>query len=165
MRQEDSSSSVPIDTAPSRRFVPLSAAATATAAAVAAIGYIVSLATPNGAAAILVALPAFCVLSRQRTTWIAFVIGLATGLANWASLVAFIFTIFGAFSLVLWLLGAMLFGVFTGLLNVAHRWLGPYWAMCLTPMFWAGCEYFRSEVWPLRCAWLLPGQAPAFLPG
>ena len=37
--------------------------------------------------------------------------------------------------------------------------------MCLTPILWTGIEYFHSEIWYLRFAWLLPGQAAALLPG
>src|SRR6185437_5901073 len=34
-----------------------------------------------------------------------------------------------------------------------------------TPILWTGIEYFRSECYYLKFAWLLPGQAAAFLPG
>jgi apolipoprotein N-acyltransferase len=165
MRHEDLVLPVAVDSAPTDGFVPLSRAATVAAAAIAAVGYVVAFATPNGAAAILVALPALCLLSRQRAAWISFGVGWATGVAIYATLLSFMINVFGAFSAVLWLLGALHFGVFVLLLNVAHRRLGPTWALCLTPMLWTGTEYFRSEVWALRFAWLLPGQAPAFLPG
>src|SRR5205823_10539131 len=81
------------------------------------------------------------------------------------SLLAFFAKLFGAFAGVLWLVGELPFGIFLVLLNFAHQRLGPTWAMCLTPMLWTGTEYFRSEVWSLRFAWLLPGQAAALLPG
>src|SRR5262249_4005018 len=63
------------------------------------------------------------------------------------------------------MVGALPIGVFTGLLNLARRRVGPVWAMCLAPVLWTGIEFFRSEVWSLRFAWLLPGQVVAPLPG
>ena len=35
----------------------------------------------------------------------------------------------------------------------------------LTPVLWTGIEFFRSELYQLCFAWLLPGQVAAFLPG
>lgn len=165
MRVDDSASLVVMETGVKRGSAPLSAVATVAIAVVAATSYIATFATLYTGAAILLSLPAFCLLSRQRAAWTAFFAGWVPGAAICASLMAFIFTIFGSFAVVLWLAGGLLFGAFTLLLNVAHKRLGPTWAMWLTPVFWTGTEYFRSEVWPLRCAWLLPGQAPALLPG
>jgi apolipoprotein N-acyltransferase len=145
--------------------VPLSGAATILTAAVAVIGYIVAFALPYGAAALLIALPAICLLGRQPSALRAFGVGLLVGLAICDSLLVFLYTLFSSFAAVLWLIGALPFAIFVLLLNRTHYRLGTTWAMWLTPVLWTGTEYFRSEVWPLRFAWLLPGQAAALLPG
>jgi apolipoprotein N-acyltransferase len=77
----------------------------------------------------------------------------------------FFWSIFGPMASALWLIAAIPIGVFVLLLHLAHRRLGATWALGLTPMLWTGIEYFRSELYYLRFAWLLPGQATAFLPG
>lgn len=145
--------------------MPRSRLTVAATVAVVVVGYVIAFALPSGGPAILLALPGLCLLARQRTPWHAFGIGLFTGALLCALLLAFFVKLFGAFALVLWLVGALPYGFFLVLLNLAHRRLGPIWAMCLTPILWTGIEYFRSEVWLLRFAWLLPGQAAAFLPG
>jgi apolipoprotein N-acyltransferase len=129
------------------------------------VGSVVAFATYAGAPAILIVLPALCLLARQRTAWRAFAVGFTADFIICAALLTFIFNIFGAFAVILWLIGALPFAIFLCLLNQAHKRLGATWAMCLTPVLWTGIEYFRSELWYLRFAWLLPGQAPAFLPG
>jgi apolipoprotein N-acyltransferase len=144
---------------------PTSSIVTFGAAAIAVIGYVIAFATPSGAAAILISLPALCLLARQRTVWRTFGIGLVTGGLISATLLFFFVKLFGAFAAVLWLVGALPFGVFLTLLYFAHQYMRPTLAMCWTPILWTGTEYFRSEVWPLRFAWLLPGQAAALLPG
>lgn len=37
--------------------------------------------------------------------------------------------------------------------------------MWMTPVLWTGVEFFRSELYQLKFAWILPGQVVAFLPG
>jgi apolipoprotein N-acyltransferase len=149
----------------SRAMARLSVAATLAASAIAVAGYVIAFALQAGAPAILIALPALCLLARQRSAGRAFGIGLITGGLICALLLAFFVNIFGAFAALLWIVGALPFGVFLLLLNLVHRRFGPTWAMCMTPVLWTGIEYFRSEVWYLRFAWLLPGQAAALLPG
>jgi apolipoprotein N-acyltransferase len=144
---------------------PISSIATVSVAAIAVIGYIIAFATPSGAAAILIALPALCLLARQRTAWRTFGIGLVTGGLISATLLFFFVKLFGVSAAGLWLVGALPFGVFLTLLYFARQYMTPTWALCWTPILWTGTEYFRSEVWPLRFAWLLPGQAAALLPG
>jgi apolipoprotein N-acyltransferase len=132
---------------------------------VAAIGYWIAFSTQSGAAAIFIALPCVCRLARLRTTRRAFYWGLATGMLMYAPPLRFFWSIFGPLAILLWMVTGFPIGAFLMLLNLAHRRLGSTWAMWLTPMLWTGIEYFRSEVWQLKFAWLLPGQAAAFLPG
>ena len=129
------------------------------------LGYLVGFAFPDWAPAVLIALPALCLLARQRSEWRALGLGLMAGFVICAVLLNFMWTIFGAYAVGLWLVGALPFGVFLLLLNRARVRVGPLWSILLTPILWTGLEYFRSEVWPLKFAWLLPGQAAALLPG
>jgi hypothetical protein len=131
----------------------------------AAAGYWIAFSRPVGAAAIFVALPCLCALGRLRTSRQAFYGGVATGMAMYAPHLWFFHAIFGPAALFLWAIAGAPIGVFLLLLNLAHRRLGRTWALWLTPIFWTGVEYFRSELWHLRFAWLLPGQAAALLPG
>jgi apolipoprotein N-acyltransferase len=146
-------------------FVPLSRSKTFMAGAVAVLGYGIGFAFPAGAPGVLFALPAICLLSRQQSAKRAFWIGLSVAFGMYAPSLAFFTTIFGPSAILLWTILSVPVGVFLLLLNVAHRRLGPIAALLLTPVFWTGLEYFRSEVWYLRFAWLLPGQAAALLPG
>jgi apolipoprotein N-acyltransferase len=131
----------------------------------AAAGYWVAFSVTWGAAAILVAIPCLCLLARVRTGRRAFYAGLLTGMAMYAPPLAFFWSVFGWPAVTLWVVAGVPVGVFLLLLNQAHRRFGPAWAMWLTPILWTGVEYFRSELYYLRFAWLLPGQAAAFLPG
>jgi apolipoprotein N-acyltransferase len=132
---------------------------------IAAAGYWIAFSTRFGAAAILVALPCICVLGRLRTNRQAFYGGVALGVLIYAPPLCFFWSIFGPVAILLWLVAGFPIGVFLLLLRMAHRRLGSNCAVLLTPMLWTGVEYFRSEVWQLRFAWLLPGQTVAFVPG
>ena len=143
----------------------LSTAVTIVCFVIVVLGYIVGFAFPDWAPAVLISLPALCLLARQRSEWRALGLGLMAGFVICAVLLNFMSTIFGAYAIGLWLVGALPFGVFLLLLYRARVRVGPLWSMVLTPVMWTGIEYFRSEVWPLKFAWLLPGQASAQLPG
>jgi apolipoprotein N-acyltransferase len=106
-----------------------------------------------------------CLLARVHTARRAFYIGLVTGMAMYVPHLSFFFSVFGWPAVALWIVAGLPVGTFVLLLNLTYRRLGPTWAMWLTPMLWTGVEYFRSELYYLRFAWLLPGQAAAFLPG
>ena len=144
-------------------FTPISFISTITAGIIAGLGYTLGFAFPAGSLGVLMALPALCLLSRQRSAWRAFGIGLLVAFAMYVPSLAFFMKIFGPFAILLWFILSVPVGIFLLLLNFAHRRLGPIWALCLTPVLWTGLEYFRSEVWYLRFAWLLPGQAAATL--
>lgn len=128
-------------------------------------GYIIAFACSYGAAGALLALPALCLMARQRNAWRAFGIGLVTGALINASLLTFIVEVVGPLAGLLWIVGGLPIAIFLVLVYFAHKNLSPAWAMCWTPVLWTGIEYFRSECWWLRFAWLLPGQAAALLPG
>ncbi|HEX4797071.1 MAG TPA: nitrilase-related carbon-nitrogen hydrolase [Humisphaera sp.] len=125
----------------------------------------IAFATPSGAAAILVILPCLCLLGRLLTARRSFYFGLLAGILMYAPHLAFFWKIFAARSILLWLIAGFPIGIVILLLYHSHRRLGATWAMLLTPILWTGVEYFRSEAYYLKFAWLLPGQAAAFLPG
>lgn len=90
----------------------------------------------------------------------AFYLGMAIGISVAAPHLWFFQEIFGPAAVGLW----AVFGVWTGLyLLLAHlvvtRWprAGGWWL----PVVWFAIEYFRSELNPLRFAWLSPGFALA----
>ena len=146
-------------------FRPLPTWAAVPAGAVVVGGYGVAFATTWGAPAILVALPALVLLGRLPTARRAFYGGLVVGLAAYVPHLWFFGAVFHAAAVPVWLIAALPIAVFVLSLNALHRRWGPTAAMALTPVLWTGIEYFRSELYALRFAWLLPGQAAAFVPG
>jgi apolipoprotein N-acyltransferase len=151
--------------APNTQFQPMPIRAALILGVVAAFGYWIAFATHSGAGTILVALPCICALGRLRTNRQAFYGGVALGVLIFAPPLCFFWSIFGPVAVLLWLVAGFPIGLFLLLLRMAHQRLGGSWAVWLTPMLWTGVEYFRSEVWQLKFAWLLPGQAVAFVPG
>ena len=155
----------PVPDAPHPSFRPLPTWAAAAATLVAAGGYAVAFGTTWGAAAVLVAMPCLFLLGRLATPRRAFYGGLLAGLAIYVAQLWFFGAIFGRAAVPIWLIAGLPVAVFTLLLNgVGRRW-GATAGVCLAPVLWTGVEYLRSELNPLRFAWLLPGQAMAFLPG
>jgi hypothetical protein len=131
----------------------------------AAVSYWIVFSTTHGAAMILVALPCLFLLHRVRTARQAFYLGLFTGIAMYAPPLAFFHKVFGPAALALYLIAGLPIGFFVMLTHLAHRRISPGWMILLTPILWTGIEYFRGELYWLRFAWLLPGQAVAFVAG
>jgi apolipoprotein N-acyltransferase len=88
-----------------------------------------------------------------------------TGLAVYVPHLTFFWSIFHQAAIPLWLIAGLPIAIFVLLLHLTNRRLGGWWALLLTPIIWTGVEYARSELYYLRFAWLLPGQAAAYLPG
>jgi apolipoprotein N-acyltransferase len=131
----------------------------------AALAYGLAFATTSGAAAVLVALPCILLLSHASTPRRAFYAGLVAGIVMYAPHLLFFWSVFGPAAMALWLVAGLPIAVFVLLLNLTRRGFGTCWAFWLTPVLWTGVEYFRSECYYLKFAWLLPGQVVAFLPG
>ena len=144
---------------------PLSNRSAAGLIAVAAIGYGFAFGTTWGAAAILVALPCILPLAKARSPRHAFYTGLVAGLAIYVPHLLFFWSIFKYAAVALWLVAGWPIAAFVLLLYLTRRNWGAVYAAWLTPILWTGIEYFRSECYYLKFAWLLPGQATAFLPG
>ncbi|HVX87024.1 MAG TPA: nitrilase-related carbon-nitrogen hydrolase [Phycisphaerae bacterium] len=89
----------------------------------------------------------------------AFWLGLGIGFAIYAPHLFFFARIFHFFAISLWLILAVWVGFFVLLAHYARRRF-PRWAsLVIFPILWMGLEYFRSELYPLRFAWLTPGLA------
>jgi len=144
---------------------PLSNLSAAGLIAVAAIGYGFAFGTIWGGAAILIALPCILPLAKARSPRHAFYTGLVAGLAIYVPHLLFFWSIFKYAAIALWLVAGWPIAAFVLLLYLTRRNWGAVYAAWLTPILWTGIEYFRSECYYLKFAWLLPGQATAFLPG
>ena len=98
-------------------------------------------------------------LARMRTRRLAFYIGLVVGLACYAPQLEFFWTIFGRGAIALWLVLAFWIALFVALAHVALVRFGVKRAVWLVPFLWTGLEYFRSELYYLKFAWLNVGFA------
>ncbi len=116
--------------------------------------------------AFLVVLYLFCVIQLGRAeTWRgAFYSGLGMGLLAGAPRLGFFWTIFSGGALALWLVYAFWIGLFAALTRAAVRRMGPIWGWAVVPFLWTGLEYFRSELYYLRFAWLSPASAFSEMP-
>ena len=97
--------------------------------------------------------------ARMRTTRLAFYAGLLTGLACFAPQLGFFWNIFGAAAIALWAVLAFWIALFVALAHVALARFGVKRAVWLIPFLWTGLEYFRSELYYLKFAWLNVGFA------
>ncbi|MFO1512799.1 MAG: nitrilase-related carbon-nitrogen hydrolase [Verrucomicrobiota bacterium] len=103
-------------------------------------------------------------LARLRTTRQSFYAGLATAFACFAPQLECFWRIFGAAAIPLWLVLALWLALFVTLTHLAIVHLGLKRAAFLTPFFWTGLEYFRSELYYLKFAWMNVGYAFAESP-
>jgi apolipoprotein N-acyltransferase len=98
-------------------------------------------------------------LARLRTTRQCFYVTLAVGFACFAPQLGFFWNIFGPAAIALWLILALWLAAFGVITHVAIVQLGWKRAAFLTPFFWTGLEYFRSELYYLKFSWLNAGYA------
>lgn len=98
-------------------------------------------------------------LADQPTVRRAFYFGLATAYLCIAPQAFFMWKIFNAFAIILWLVLAFWVGLFTATVcGCFLRW-GRGQTLWLIPIIWMGIEYFRSELYCLRFSWLNLGYA------
>jgi len=100
-------------------------------------------------------------LTDQPNVRRAFYFGLATGYLCYAPQLFFMWRIFNAASIVLWLVLAFWIGLFTAIVCGSLRRWGKNRAIWLIPIAWTGIEYFRSELYFLKFSWLNVGYALA----
>ncbi|MDB6032557.1 MAG: Apolipoprotein N-acyltransferase-like protein [Verrucomicrobiales bacterium] len=87
----------------------------------------------------------------------AFYIGFSIGFICFAPHLFCFYTIFGLAAIPLWAVLAFWHGIFLLLAWLTKRRFGLNLAVALMPFLWTGLEYFRSELYYLRFAWLTPG--------
>jgi len=132
---------------------------------IAGICYWIAFATRQGAIAVFGGLPSLFLISRLKTPRRAFYGGLLACSAIYAPQLWFFYSIFHVVVIALWTIAALPIAIFCLLLHQSRSRFGPTSAMLLTPILWTGIEFFRSELYYFKFAWILPGQAIAFLPG
>lgn len=88
----------------------------------------------------------------------AFYVGVVIGLGVFVPQMGFLWTIFQAAAIPLWLVLALFHGGFLWVVQRVQVRLGTGWAVVVAPVAWCGIEYFRSEVWWLRFSWFAVGS-------
>ncbi len=163
--------------------------------ALAAIGFHLAFAFSALAGLIVLLPFALIGLSRLPQWRMAFYGGIAIGLLCYAPRLAFFWSIFKAAAIPLWVILSVWLGLFaaalwwlqrrlfigrasppgqSGLLKEAaeHPLAGrgrpaysSLWLLLVAPVLWTALEFFRSELYWLRFAWLTPGMAFEQWPG
>jgi apolipoprotein N-acyltransferase len=103
-------------------------------------------------------------LARLATARQSFYAGLVTGWLCFGPQLVFFWSIFGPAAIALWTVLAFWIALFVALAHVALARLGVKRAVWLIPFLWTGLEYFRSELYYLKFAWLNVGYAFADFP-
>ncbi len=93
-------------------------------------------------------------LTNQPTVRRAFYFGLVTAYFCYAPQLFFMWSIFGPFAIVLWLVLAFWVGLFAAIACGSARCWGKVKTAWLIPIIWTGIEYFRSELYYLKFSWL-----------
>lgn len=119
---------------------------------------------------LIVLLPFGLIGLSQLPKWrMAFYGGIAVGLCCYAPRLIFFWTIFKAAAIPLWVILSLWLGFFAVLLRfVSLRLLSGHsraWLLLVAPVIWTALEFFRSELYWLRFAWLTPGMAFDQWPG
>jgi len=97
-------------------------------------------------------------LAWVRSSRVAFYLGLTIGFAIGSIHLQFMRGLFGPAAIGLWAIFGIWIGFFLLLARIAvGRW--PRYGVLWLPILWLGFEYFRSELYYLRFAWLTPGFA------
>lgn len=96
-------------------------------------------------------------LRRSSTVRRAFYGGLLVGIGIMGPQLLFFWKLFSVFSVALWFLLGIWFGIFVALGKRVESRFGREWGVAAAPFLWMGLEFIRCEVWPLKFAWLTPG--------
>ena len=96
-------------------------------------------------------------LSRWSSGRKVFYLSLATGFLFYAPELGFFWHIFRSAAIVLWLIASIWVAAFGLLLYLIRRRFGNGVMLASAPFIWTGLEYFRSELYYLRFAWLTLG--------
>jgi apolipoprotein N-acyltransferase len=121
-----------------------------------ALAFHVAYAIPELSFLVVLYLYALVQLAKAKTSRGAFYSGLALGLMAGAPRLAFFWTIFSGGAVALWLVYAFWIALFAIMARSAINRLGSVWGWIALPFLWTGLEFFRSELYYLRFAWLNP---------
>lgn len=116
--------------------------------------------------------PLFFAVLRSPGARSAFLLGAAAGLAFYMTSLIWMAAVVHYLALVFWAVFALWLALHAGLLRGLQApapQKGPAGARALlwaasAGLCWAGIEYFRSELWPLECPWLVLGYSQTYVP-
>jgi apolipoprotein N-acyltransferase len=130
------------------------------------LGFHAAYITPAGGSWMILTYLSLVQLTRLEPGRRSFLTGLTFGLLLVAPQLSFFFNIFSIAAVPLWLVLSFWTGLFIWLGSHLRREF-PAWAFVLAlPSVWMGLEYFRSELYYLRFAWLNAGFTMGpYLPG
>lgn len=80
--------------------------------------------------------------------------GILFGVAWAVVMLDWLVTLFETEAYILWLIIGLMCALSFGVIGYVRRVWGLTTALILAPILWVGIEFFRSEIWPLRFAWL-----------
>jgi apolipoprotein N-acyltransferase len=115
--------------------------------------------------------PLFYAVLASRGPWAAARRGWIAGLAFYITALIWMANVVHYLAIVFWLVFAFWLALNAGLLRALWdlgwehrpRLKALLWALAAGAC-WAGIEYFRSELWPLRCPWLALGYSQTYNP-
>ncbi|MGB3510167.1 MAG: nitrilase-related carbon-nitrogen hydrolase [Microcoleaceae cyanobacterium] len=96
-----------------------------------------------------------------KNSWQARTVGFVFGCLVYSSTLRWMWNIFPWFTIILWAILALFPAIFTFTLFLIKRKWGLGIALITAPFIWIGIEYFRSECWFLKFAWITPGFSQA----
>lgn len=99
-----------------------------------------------------------CEISKEPSSRRAFYSGFITAFLAYAIQLKFFYTLFGPGALILWSVLALFVGLFTLCLHHARSHGSQVITIIMAAILWMGWEYFRSELYYLRFAWLTLGS-------
>ena len=86
-------------------------------------------------------------------------LGLLFGVGLFAAVLTWLWNIFGAASIALWVMLALFSGVFGGIYAMlSSRYPDKWWLPVLAACLWTGIEWYRSEAFVLSFSWATPGM-------
>ncbi|MDJ0510686.1 MAG: hypothetical protein QNJ64_15740 [Crocosphaera sp.] len=98
---------------------------------------------------------------RAKNSWQARTVGFVFGFLVYSFTLHWMWNIFPWFTIILWGILALFPAIFKlTLFLLKQRW-GIVTSLITAPFIWIGIEYFRSECWFLKFAWITPGFSQA----
>ncbi|MGK7919761.1 MAG: apolipoprotein N-acyltransferase [Trichodesmium sp.] len=96
-----------------------------------------------------------------KNSWQARAVGFIFGCLVYSFTLHWMWNIFPWFTIILWGILALFPAIFTFTIFLIKKRLGIVTSLITAPFIWIGIEYFRSECWFLKFAWITPGFSQA----